>query len=139
MGGSEATYQFQPVDAIIFDILHDVPMLHPLRHSNELAFFHVSLNTSQVQDVRMGYCLPEDGFFAKLLENDGRNRVLGDWEDTIDAHLSYLLEVVLRCNPHGLHRDELPPVPSTPDIREATGGEYLVLDFDLFRYHHRIW
>ena len=67
-GGSKVTYEFQPVDMIIPDILHDVPMHHPLRHSNELAPFHVSLNANKVQNVRMGYCLPEDGFLAKLLK-----------------------------------------------------------------------
>ena len=53
-GGSEVTHQFQSVSVIVVDVLHDVPMRHPLRHYAELSFLHVPLNSSKCQDVRMG-------------------------------------------------------------------------------------
>jgi hypothetical protein len=87
----------------------------------------------------MGNRAPENDFFAKLLERDGRYRVPGGLEDIANAHLSYLREVVLLCNPQGLHCDETPQVPSAPDICEATGGEYLIFDFDLLCYCYGIW
>lgn len=42
------TYQFQPVDVIEFDILHDVPVHHPFRHGNELPLSQVPINPSEL-------------------------------------------------------------------------------------------
>jgi len=62
-----ATYQFQPVDVILPDEFHDVPVRHPFRNSNELPSGHVPLNPVEFQDVRMGQRIPEYNFFAELL------------------------------------------------------------------------
>ena len=67
-GGSEAAYQLQPVGRIVFNVVHDIPVIHPLRHSDELSFPYVFLNPNKFQDVRVGQCLPENHFFIKSLE-----------------------------------------------------------------------
>ena len=46
-------------------------------------------------------------------------------EGTVDTHLSDLQEVVMRCNPRGLHRDEAPHIRPGPDSCKAAIGEYL--------------
>jgi len=51
---SGVTYQLQPVDCILPDVLHDVPVSHPFRHRDKLAFLYVLLNAGKLQDVRMG-------------------------------------------------------------------------------------
>ena len=33
------------------------------------------MNPNKLQDVRMGQRVPEDNFFAELLEVDGQNRI----------------------------------------------------------------
>ena len=50
----EGTYEFQSVGVVLFDVLHDVPVVHPFRHGDELTFLHVPLNPNKSQDVRMG-------------------------------------------------------------------------------------
>ena len=87
----------------------------------------------------MRYRPPENNLLAESLEKDGRDLVLSDGENVGDAHLPYRHEVVLLCNSQGLHRDEVSHVRSAPDICESTRGEYLVFDFNLFRYDHGIW
>jgi len=53
-GDSEATYQLQSVGVILFNVLHDSTMHHPLRHSDELSFPRIFLGPNKFQDVRMG-------------------------------------------------------------------------------------
>ena len=48
---SEVTYQFQSVGVILSNVLHDSPVLHPLRHSSELPFLHVPPNPDKLYDV----------------------------------------------------------------------------------------
>ena len=87
----------------------------------------------------MGEGIPEDDFFAKFLVKDAQNRVPSSRKKKGDLHLSYLREVILLCNPHGLHHDEVSShVLSGSDIRESTGGGYLVRNLDIFCYH-RFW
>ena len=57
-GGSEVTCQFQSVGGVLFDVLHDVSVFHPLRHSDELPFLHIPSNSNELQDVRMGHRTP---------------------------------------------------------------------------------
>ena len=86
----------------------------------------------------MGECIPEDDFFAKFLVKDAQSRVPSSRKKKGDLHLSYLREVILLCNPHGLHRDEVSSrVLSSSDIRESTRGGYIVRNLDIFCYHHR--
>ena len=84
------------------------------------------MDANERQDVRMAQRLPEDSFFAKLLEKGGQNHIPGSRKNIVDARLSYLPEVILLCNSQGLDRDEMPHVCSGPDICKSTGGEYLV-------------
>ena len=58
---------------------------------------------------------------------------------TAETHLFYLQGVVLPRKLHGLHRNKVSHVVSDPSVCESTGGEYLVFNFNLFRYHHGIW
>ena len=67
-GKGAVTYKLQPVGMILSDVFHDIPVRHPLRHSDELSFPHVPVNSSQTHDVRMGQHTPEDDLLAKLLE-----------------------------------------------------------------------
>ena len=60
------------------------------------------------------------------------------WVADVDTHLSYLRKVVLRRNPHFLHRDAVSIVRSGPEICEYTGGQNFVGNIDLFCYSHRI-
>jgi len=55
-----------------------------------------------------------------------------------DAHLSYILEVIPRCNPRGLHSDGVSHILSVLDASESTKGEYLVRNINLLSYHHTI-
>ena len=74
----------------------------------------------------MGQGIPEDNFFAELLEKDGQNRISNSRENIIDAHFSYPQEVILLRNSHGLDRDEVSHVRSGSDICKPTGGKYPV-------------
>jgi len=65
---SEATYQLQSVNMIVFDVVHDSPVRHPLRHSDELPPLPILQNSNKVQDVRVGEGFPEDNFPVKSLE-----------------------------------------------------------------------
>ena len=87
----------------------------------------------------MRYRPPENNFLAESLEKDDRDLVLSDGENVGDAHLPYRHEVVLLCNSPGLDRDEVSHVRSAPDVCESTRGEYLIFNFNLFRYDHGIW
>ena len=51
---SEVTDQLQSVCVILADVLHYVPIHHPLRHGNELPFCYVFLSSNKSQDVWMG-------------------------------------------------------------------------------------
>jgi len=53
-GESEITHQFQSVGMMTFNVFHDGPVPHPLRHGNEMSFFHVLLNPKKFQDIRVG-------------------------------------------------------------------------------------
>jgi len=53
-GDSEVAYQFQSVGLMIFNVLHDGSVHHPLRNGDELSFPHVFLSPNEFQDVRMG-------------------------------------------------------------------------------------
>ena len=69
------TYQFQSVDVISSEVLHNVSVRHPLPSSGELPFIHIPLNPNELHYVRMGYCIPEDDFFAKFLGKGSRNEI----------------------------------------------------------------
>jgi len=84
------------------------------------------MNAGRFQDVWMRQRIPEDDFFAKLLGKDNQNRTLGSRGNTGDAHLPYLQDIILLCNSHGLHRDEVSHVRSCSGVCKSTGGEYLV-------------
>ena len=75
----------------------------------------------------MGEGIPEDDFFAKLLAKGAQNRIPSSRKKNEDPHFSYLRELILLCNPHGLYRNEVSShVLSGSDIRKSTGGGYLV-------------
>jgi len=50
----------------------------------------------------------------------------GRCKNAANAYPPYPLEVLLRRNPRGLHRDGVSHVCPTPNIPESTEGEYLV-------------
>ena len=125
-GDHEATYQSQSVDVVLSDEFHDTSVDHPFGKSDELSFIHVAIDAKKLQDVRMGQRIPQDNFFAKLLEKGGQNHIPSGRKTTIDTYLSYLQETVPLCNSHGLDRDEVPHTHSGSDICNSAGGEYLV-------------
>ena len=51
--GSEVTHQLQSVGAIVFNVLHNGPLQHPLGNGYELSFLRVFLDPDKFQDVRM--------------------------------------------------------------------------------------
>jgi len=67
MGKGEATYQFHPVGAVIFDELHDVPVWHSLQHNSELPFRRIFLNPRCLDVIAYS----RDNFLAKPLEWSG--------------------------------------------------------------------
>ena len=100
---ARGVYQFQSVDGMIFDVLHDISVHHPLRYSDKLPFLHLPLNSSKFQDVRMGKCTPEDDFFAKLLDEDSQDCIPSGEGNIVDTHFPYLQDIVLLRDPQGLH------------------------------------
>ena len=128
----EVTRQFQSVGMILLDVAHDISVRHPLRNSGKLSFFHISINTLKLQDVWVRKDAPEYDFFAKLLEQSHLVPMLAVRNSGICAYFFYLLEVIGRCNPQGLYRNEVPLVPSDPDICKPSGHERTVFNFDLF-------
>jgi len=59
---------------------------------------------------------------------------------SVVAYLSYLTGVIQRrnVNPNGFHCDEFSQVLSASDICKSTGGEYLIVNFNLVRDNHGI-
>jgi len=86
----------------------------------------------------MGQRIPEDNFFAELLGRMVRT-VFQVAENLVDAHFSYLQDVILLCNSYGLHRDEAPLVLSDSDICKSAGGEDFARNINPLRYRHRFW
>ena len=117
---SEVAYQFQSVDVIISNEVHDIPVRHPFQYGGELSFLHVPVNPNKLQDVRMRDCSPENSLLTESLEKDGRDFVQSDGKNIGDIHLPYRHEVVLLCNPQALHRDKVSHVRSTSDICKST-------------------
>ena len=125
-GDREATYQFQSVGVILSNVFHDGPMLHPFGNSGESTFVHVPIDTNKLHDVRMGQRIPEDSCSAKSLWKDDQNRGPSGRKNTVDAHLSYLRNVIFVCNSQSSHRDEVLLVHSGSDNCKSTGGDYPV-------------
>ena len=57
----------------------------------------------------------------------------------IDAHLSYLQEIVQCRNSHTLYRNDDLIVRSRPNVSKPTKGKYLIGDLDIFCYPQAIW
>lgn len=121
---------------VLLDVVHYVSVSHPFRNSDKFSFFHVPVNSRKLQDVRVGRSAPEYGFFAKVLEQNRSVHMLAIRGRGIQTYFSYLLEVIGRRNPQGFDRNEVPHVPSDPDICEPSARENFALNFDLFRYVH---
>lgn len=54
---------------VLLDVLHNITVLHPLRHSDKLSLLYVPQDTRQFQNIRMSQRVPKDGLLTKTLGN----------------------------------------------------------------------